>query len=206
MNESLYIPLSALQHHAYCPRQCALIHIEQVWSENYWTAQGRVLHERVDSDIAETRGAVRTERGVQVISHKLRITGKLDLLEIINESTKKYRPVEYKRGKPKVEDWDRIQLCGQVFCLEEMLQTEITEAAMWYWEVRHRENVIIDQALRDRTLKTISDVHELFVSQQTPKANYKSKLCDACSLIEICGVKNLGNDHSKNFIDQLFNI
>lgn len=206
MEESIYIPISALQHFAYCPRQCALIHIEQAWSENYWTAHGRVLHERVDSEVAETRGAMRTERGVQVISHNLRITGKLDMLEITTLEEPKYRPVEYKRGKPKIQDWDRIQLCGQVFCLEEMLKTEIAEAALWYWEARHREYVIIDHVLREQTLKIISAVHELFSKPQTPKAVYKSKLCDFCSLIELCGVKNLSNDHSRHFIEQLFEI
>lgn len=203
MQDEYYIQLSALQHYAYCPRQCALIHIEQAWSENYWTAQGRLLHERVDNGAAETRGDLRTERGVEVISHKLRVNGKLDLLEI---KSKKYYPVEYKRGKPKIEDWDKIQLCGQVFCLEEMLGIEIAEAALWYWEVRRREVVLIDAELRERTLEIIAAVHELFVRHQTPKANYEKRLCDACSLLEICGVKSLGQDHSKAFIDELFTL
>ncbi len=206
MDENIYVPLAALQHYAYCPRQCALIHIERAWSENYWTAQGRVLHERVDEGSTETRGNFRTERGVEVISHQLRITGKLDLLEISGSKTKKYFPVEYKRGKPKVQDWDKVQLCAQVFCLEEMLDVEITEAALWYWEVRRREQVLIDTNLRETTLQVINATHELFLSQKTPHANYQKKLCQACSLLEICGVKQFGRDHSKTFIEQLFTV
>lgn len=205
MEEGIYLPISALQHYAYCPRQCALIHLEQAWSENYWTAQGRVLHERVDSGAAETRGSKRSERGVAVISHRLRLTGKLDLLEISESAKiKKYYPVEYKRGKPKIENWDRVQLCGQVFCLEEMLNTEINEAAFWYWEVRHREVVPMDAALRQQTEEIIAATHALFVSQKTPPAQYNRRLCQACSLLDICGVKTLGDDHSKAFIEQLF--
>lgn len=206
MDETIYLPISALQHYAYCPRQCALIHIEQVWSENYWTTQGRMLHERVDSGTAETRGNQRTERGVTVVSHELRLTGKLDLLEINGSINKDYRPVEYKRGKPKIENWDRVQLCGQVFCLEEMLNININEAAFWYWEVRHREKVTIDTALRQQTLDVIAAAHHLFASQQTPKAQYNRQLCQSCSLLDICGVKKLGSDHSKNFVEQLFTL
>jgi len=114
------IMLSALQHYAYCPRQFALIHIEQVWAENYFTAQGKLLHERVDSYEPEQRGNTRYERSVAVISHRLKINGKLDLLEIEGKPPNKYFPVEYKRGKPKLEDWDKIQLCAQALCLEEM--------------------------------------------------------------------------------------
>jgi CRISPR-associated exonuclease Cas4 len=176
MEEMIYIPLAALQHYAYCPRQCALIHIEQAWEENYWTAQGRVLHERVDSGTTETRGDVRAERGVEVISHKLRINGKLDLLEIRSKKPQKYYPVEYKRGKPKIHDWDKIQLCGQALCLEEMLNTEISEAALWYWEERSREIVSLDDSLREQTLQVIKQTHELFASQKTPPAKYDKKL------------------------------
>ena len=201
-----YLSLSALQHYAYCPRQCALIHIEQAWAENHWTAQGRVLHERVDSGITETRGSIRTERGVEVVSHNLRIIGKLDLLEIIGTNPRQYKPVEYKRGKPKVENWDKIQLCAQVLCLEEMLNTEIIESALWYWEVRHREIVLIDSALREQTSTIISQTHQLLAKGETPKASYNSRLCRACSLLDICGVKNFGKDHSHQFVSELFSI
>ncbi len=124
--------ISALQHYAYCPRQFALIHIEQVWAENFFTAEGNLLHERVDSCEPEQRCNVRFERSVAVKSQQLHLTGKLDLLEIEGKPATKYFPVEYKRGKPKKEDWDKIQLCAQALCLEEMREINIEEGAMWY--------------------------------------------------------------------------
>ena len=130
--------LSALQHYAYCPRQFALIHVEQAWEENYWTADGRVLHERVDSGVAEQRRGVRYERGVLLRSERYRLSGKMDLLEIEKGEPPRYFPVEYKRGKPKLEDWDRIQLCAQALCIEEMRGVHVEEGAIWYWQVRKR--------------------------------------------------------------------
>jgi len=131
------VPISALQHFVFCPRQCAYIHIECAWEENYLTAQGNQLHERVHSDGFETRGAVRTERGVHVCSERLGIVGKLDLLEV-GANPFSLTPVEYKRGKPKVSDCDRVQLCAHALCLEEMRDAQITRAALWYWQVRKR--------------------------------------------------------------------
>ena len=113
------IPLSALQHYAFCPRQCALIHNEQAWAENYLTAQGKALHERVDSGEPETRKGVRFERTVHVSAEKLGISGVLDLVEV-ETKTGRLKPVEYKRGKPKPDPMDEIQLCAQGLCLEEM--------------------------------------------------------------------------------------
>lgn len=203
MQDEHYIPLSALQHYAYCPRQCALIHLEQTWSENFWTAEGRLLHERVDAGESEQRGNIRTERSVNVISHRLKIMGKLDLLEIQGNSNKNYYPVEYKRGKPKIQDWDKVQLCAQVLCLEEMLSVEIKEAALWYWQVRHREKVAIDIKLRSNTKKIILNVHSMFNSGMTPKAVY-GKYCQACSLVDLCGPKQLQNDNSKHYLEEIF--
>lgn len=138
MDDHRKVPLSALQHYAYCPRQCALIHNEQVWAENSFTAEGQLLHQRVDSGVPETRKGIRYERGVMVSAEQLGLTGKLDMVEI-DLDTGNQKPVEYKRGKPKVEDWDRIQLCAQALCLEEMRAIRVQEGAIWYWEVRHRE-------------------------------------------------------------------
>lgn len=113
------IPLSALQHYAFCPRQCALIHNEQAWAENYLTAQGKALHERVDSGEPETRKGVRFEWTVHVSAEKLGISGVLDLVEV-ETKTGRLKPVEYKRGKPKPDPMDEIQLCAQGLRLEEM--------------------------------------------------------------------------------------
>lgn len=198
------ITLSALQHVAYCPRQFALIHVEQAWEENYFTAQGRVLHERVDAGAPEQRGNVRYERSVSVYSQTLGITGKLDLLEIEGKSDKKYFPVEYKRGKPKVEDWDRIQLCAQALCLEEMRGVEIAEGAMWYWQERKRERVLIDAALREATLVAIQLARDILVSGKTPMPTVHKSRCKACSLIDICVPDALRKDHSVQYVEQLF--
>ena len=125
------IPLAALQHYAFCPRQCALIHNEQAWAENYLTAQGRSLHERVDSGEPETRKGVRFERSVHVSAQQLGISGIIDMVEH-DLASGRLKPVEYKRGKPKPEPFDEIQLCAQALCLEEMTGQTIAEGALWY--------------------------------------------------------------------------
>jgi CRISPR-associated exonuclease Cas4 len=196
--------LSALQHYAYCPRQFALIHIEQVWEENRFTAEGRVLHERVDSGVAEQRHGVRSERGVLLRSEKYRLSGKMDLLEIERRDPPKYFPVEYKRGKPKVEDWDRIQLCAQALCIEEMRGIHVEEGAIWYWEVRKREPVAIDNTLRQTTMETIEVAHALLASGKTPPPIEDKKRCRACSLLDLCEPDTFRRDHSASYIDALF--
>src|SRR5690554_7358994 len=166
--DTYFLPISALQHYAYCPRQFALIHVEQAWEENYFTADGRRLHERVDGGEPEQRKGVRYERSVLLRSEKHLITGKMDLLEVHSGEPPKYFPVEYKRGKPKVEDWDRIQLCGQALCLEEMQGIQVQEGAIWYWEVRRRESVTIDNTLRMITIQIIHETRELLNTGRTP--------------------------------------
>jgi len=198
------IMLSALQHYAYCPRQFALIHIEQVWAENYFTAHGNLLHERVDSCEPEQRGNVRYERGVAVKSEQLRLTGKLDLLEIEGKSPVKYFPVEYKRGKPKIEDWDKIQLCAQALCLEEMREVHIDEGALWYWKVRKREPVVFNKTLRNTTLAAIEGAHKILATGNTPPPTDKKKRCKACSLTDLCEPGTFRSDHSSNYVQDLF--
>ncbi|MEQ1602147.1 MAG: CRISPR-associated protein Cas4 [Methylophilaceae bacterium] len=204
-DDSYSISLSALQHVAYCPRQFALIHVEQAWEENYFTAQGRILHERVDAGAPEQRGNVRYERSVSVYSQTLGITGKLDLLEIEGKPAERFFPVEYKRGKLKVEDWDRIQLCAQALCLEEMRGIEITEGALWYWQERKRERVLIDARLREVTLAAIDLAREILSSGKTPAPTTLKSRCKACSLIDLCVPDALRKDHSAHYVMQLFN-
>ena len=199
------IAISALQHVAYCPRQFALIHVEQAWEENYFTAHGRALHERVDAGEPEQRGNVRFERAVSVYSQTLGLSGKLDLLEIEGKDDKKYFPVEYKRGKPKVEDWDRIQLCAQAMCIEEMRGVNITEGAMWYWQERKRERVQIDVSLRKVTLAAIAQAREILASNKTPMPTLNKSRCKACSLKEICAPDVLRKDHSAQYVVSMFN-
>lgn len=196
------IPLSALQHYAFCPRQCALIHNEQAWADNYLTAQGNLLHKRVDSGEPETRNGTRFERAVMVSAEKLGITGKLDLMEK-DLKTGKLTPVEYKKGKAKSDNWDKIQLCAQGLCLEEMTGKAINEGYLWYWQTRKREYVEFDNELRQQTLEIINKVRLVFTSGGLPKPKYEKK-CQACSLIDICNPKLIQNDNSANYINLLF--
>lgn len=196
------IPLSALQHYAFCPRQCALIHNERLWADNYLTAQGNLLHQRVDSGEPETRRGVRYERSIQVSAPSLRLIGKLDLIES-EQATGKLTPVEYKRGKPKIGDWDKVQLCAQALCLEEMLSTTVNEGALWYWQTRHRQSITFDKELRRQTCAVIAEVLELFDSGRTPKAQFE-KRCNACSLIDQCNPRLVQNDRSAQYVSELF--
>lgn len=198
------LPISTIRHYAVCPRQFALIHIEQAWEENRFTAEGRVLHERVDSGSAEQRRGTRYERGVLLQSQQYRLTGKMDLLEIEQGDPPKYFPVEYKRGKPKVEDWDRIQVCAQAMCIEEMRQVHIAEGAIWYWEVRKREPVVIDSSLRRATIETIEAAHALLASGKTPPPIQDNRRCRACSLVELCEPETFRKDHSAHYVRELF--
>lgn len=204
--EDDYLSISALQHYAYCPRQFALIHIEQAWAENRFTSEGRLLHERVDAGPAEQRRGVRYERAVSLISRRYRLTGKLDLLEIDDSAGQeevRYFPVEYKRGKPKLEDWDRIQVCAQALCIEEMRGTEVSKGSIWYWKVRRRESVDIDETLRANTLTAIEGARALLTSGTTPSP-VNDRRCRACSLIELCGPKTFARDRTIAYIAKMY--
>lgn len=191
-------PISALQHMAFCPRQAGLIHLEQAWEENQRTAEGRTLHERVDQGYKEFRRGLRQFSGVRVQSRTLGIFGRLDVLELelAAEGPETasflglsgnwvFRPVEFKRGEPKGDDCDRIQLCAQALCLEEMTQSTILEGSIFYGRIRRREEVSINEGLRDRTRETIRAFDSLRRTRRLPAAEWK-KGCRACSLIGIC--------------------
>lgn len=180
------IQLSALQHIVFCERQCALIHIEQIWSENLFTAEGRIMHDKVDTANHESRGTVRIEYGVPIRSLRLGLIGKADVVEFHKHGDRWIPfPVEYKRGKPKMDDCDRVQLCAQAICLEEMLNVEIKSGALFYGRTRRREDVFFDDKLRQETEDAAKQVHALIESGTTPKAEY-SKKCKKCSLYELC--------------------
>ncbi|MBI5098283.1 MAG: CRISPR-associated protein Cas4 [Nitrospirae bacterium] len=186
-SEDDLIQLSSLQHIVFCPRQCALIYIEQVWSENLFTAEGRLMHDKVDTANRESRGKIRIEYGVPLRSLRLGLIGKADVVEFHKRDGRMWQPfpVEYKRGKPKIDDSDKVQLCAQAICLEEMLNVEISEGALFYGQTRRREDVVFDNALRMETEETARKVHELIASGITPKAEYSAK-CKKCSLLELC--------------------
>lgn len=192
-------PISALQHLLFCPRQCALIHNEQVWEENRLTAEGRVLHEKTHDDtVKEHRPGRngepgrRTTRGLPLRSFEHGLIGQADVVEFDDPPANAMgergavRPVEYKRGKPKAHQADRVQLCAQALCLEEMLGVTIPSGHLFYGKVRRREPVVFEGRLRALTADTARRLHELLDAGRTPAAEYEPKKCDRCSLIGLC--------------------
>jgi CRISPR/Cas system-associated exonuclease Cas4 (RecB family) len=257
------LPISALQHLLYCPRQCALIHLERLWAENRFTVEGRHLHAKADKGRGEVRSDVRRGRAVPVWSHTLGLFGVCDVVEFravpefdskkTTNGTRNIRksvplcsevfhrvrttesvgpvcpgdlgalpltgrpsesgnppgnpqvptdhpqpatsnsppatipfPIEYKRGKPKSHDADRVQLCAQAMCLEEMLGMPVPAGALFYGKTRRRQEVMFDPALRELTRSTAGRLHELIASGRTPAAVYDRKKCDRCSLKHLC--------------------
>lgn len=185
------LPLSALQHLMFCERQCALIHIEQVWVENRFTAEGRVLHDRVHESDAEQRGEVRIARGLRIRSLELGLIGQADVVEFRKQADGREQPfpVEFKRGRPKPDECDEIQLCAQAMCLEEMLRVDVPNGAIFYGKPRRRHAVTFDASLRQLTRKHAERLHELVAVGTTPPASYVAKKCDTCSLMPICQPK-----------------
>lgn len=193
MEEDDLIPLSALQHYLYCPRQCALIHLEQQWAENRQTAEGRLLHQRSDQPQAEQRRGIRTITAMPLANPALGISGIADVVEFHGEQP---FPVEYKRGRPKAHRADEVQLCAQALCLEAMLDRAVPEGALFYGETRRRKTVVFDASLRVLTLETITATRTLLHGSCTPSVQYQSSRCDACSLIELCRPRLLGRTQS----------
>ncbi len=191
-SEDDLIQLSALQHMVFCERQCALIHIEQTWAESGRTAEGRIMHERVHEESRESRGDVRIDYGVSLRSLRLGLIGKADVVEFHRQPDGSWHPfpVEYKRGKPKADDCDLVQLCAQAICLEEMLSVAIPEGALFYGQTRHRLDVAFDKALRRETEETARRVHTLITSGLTPPPAYE-KRCESCSLMAECLPKTI---------------
>jgi CRISPR-associated exonuclease Cas4 len=188
------LPISALQHLQYCERQCALIHIEKVWTENVLTAEGRVLHDHVDGGGHETRGSVRKAYSLRLRSLRLGLTGQADVVEFQRQTDGNWLPfpVEYKRGHPKVNACDRIQLCAQALCLEEMKGVRVESGALFYGETRHRCDVVIDADLRTPTEALCDRLHAFIDAGVTPAAVYEKGKCDHCSLLEICLPQSAG--------------
>lgn len=179
------IPISGLQHALFCERQFALIHLEREWSENRHTAEGRVLHERAHEGPAESRGDVRTVRGISVASAAYGLTGQCDVVEFHRDG--RVIPVEYKRGKPKAHRADEVQLCAQAICLEEMLSLpRIPHGYLFYGKPHRRTEVVFSKELRDLTGGVSARAREILGSGITPPARYDKSKCAACSLLEIC--------------------
>lgn len=191
-----YLLISGIQHFIFCRRQWALIHIEQLWSENFFTIDGRIKHDKVDSgDIFESKNNTRIVRSMPIVSHDLKIQGKCDVVELkpdvdgfyFSKYKEKYSvyPIEYKRGSPKTDESDIMQLLAQAMCLEEMLGLRINEGACFYFETRRREQVIFTDDLRNRLVDIIAEMNNYYDRRYTPKVK-KSRKCRSCSLKNLC--------------------
>ena len=178
------IPLSALQHHLFCPRQCALIHVEGLWAEDAATAEGRLLHERVDAGKPETRPGVRVARGLALRSFALGVVGKADAVEFRGQPPQPF-PVEYKRGKPKPHRADEVQLCAQAICLEEMFGLPVPEGALFYGTTRRRVAIGFDAALRALTAQVAHEARDNIAAGCTPLPVH-GPACRRCSLLDLC--------------------
>lgn len=199
-SEDEMLMLSGIQHIAFCERQWALIHIEQQWKENLLTVEGQFLHERTD-DHFETvkRKNIVTLRAVPVASVKLGLSGRADVIELIMAEGDdpnaislpdysgrwKICPVEYKRGKPKPDICDEVQLCAQAMCLEEMYGIIIDSGYLYYGQTRHRHDVVLNESLRDDVKRFAGRMHELYSKELTPLPEYMSQ-CRSCSLYDLC--------------------
>ena len=189
--------LSALQHLLFCPRQCALIHIEQQWTENRLTAEGRILHERVHTAASQSRGRVRVEFDMPIRSLQLGLIGRGDVVEFHRQDDGSWLPfpVEYKRGRPKKDDSDRVQLCAQALCLEEMLEVTVPAGALYYGKKKRRTEVEFSRELRQITRDTAVRLHQLLAAAVTPPPEYNRR-CESCSFIETCLPKAVGKKGS----------
>jgi CRISPR-associated exonuclease Cas4 len=187
------IALSALQHYAYCPRQCALIHLEQIWTDNAQTAKGIRLHTRTDEPTTELLEGVRIERALPLFHDELELSGRADVVEFLPDSTP--FPVEYKSGKRKKSPGpetanleklcDDVQLCAQALCLEEMLSVPVPRGAIYHIASKRRRDVLFSPALRTRTLDTIEAVRQILQSGITPTPVNDAR-CTHCSLNAAC--------------------
>ena len=210
--EEDFLQLSGLQHFRFCRRQWALIHIENLWSENLRTVEGELLHQRAHNAAQrESRGNLLITRDMRVFSATLGISGACDVVEFRKsgsgiplpgkDGTYQPYPVEYKRGSPRSDDANHLQLCAQAMCLEEMLCCDIPEGALYYGETRHREKVDFTEELRQQVKAALQEMHQLYQRQYTPKVR-PSKSCNACSLKELCLPKLMQKKSVAGYLQQ----
>ncbi len=203
-SEDDFILISALQHYIYCPRQCGLIHVDEIWQENLFTIRGNILHNKVHSDSFESRSDKKIVRGLRIHSFKYGLVGKCDVVEFSKvKNILSVRPVEFKAGKPKDDISDKVQLCAQVLCLEEMLSTNITKADFFYGKIKRRYTVEINNTLRNETCYIINSVRNLIDGNKVPVIEYSSK-CHNCSIQKICQPKAMNKKNLRLYINNLY--
>lgn len=218
-SEDDLLPLSAIQHFLFCERQCALIHLERIWQENPFTAEGKILHERADKKGRESRGNIRIVRGLELCSLRLGLAGRADVVEFhqaaepwdasttlirLPNAAGKWKPfpVEYKRGKLKPGCCDEAQLCAQAICLEEMLNISIEEGALFYHSIRRRIDVLFDSQLRSVCEDAARKLRDLMTSRVTPRPS-KDVRCENCSLLDLCSPhSSSGRKSARVFVDE----
>ena len=203
--EENFLQLSGIQHFEFCRRQWALAYIELQWQENVRTVEGRILHEKAhDASLAEKRGDLIISRAMPIYSKEMGVSGECDVVEFHksadgirlhgHEGLYEVIPIEYKKGRPKVSNADRLQLTAQALCLEEMLCCQIPVGYLYYGETRHREKVEIDEQLRKKVIEIFLEMHQYYDRRYTPRVRW-SKSCNACSLKDVC-LPTLGKKRS----------
>jgi CRISPR-associated exonuclease Cas4 len=176
------IMVSALEHYSYCPRQCALIHLEQVWDENIYTMRGRDVHENVDDDSSHVMAGVRYERALPIWSRRMNLVGKADLVEFRGGVP---YPVEYKSGRRRKGQHEAIQLCAQAMCLEEMLEVKVEKGALYWHGSRERKEAVFTNELRRQVEEAAAGVHAMIAERRLPPP-VNDRRCRDCSLKESC--------------------
>lgn len=177
------IPISALQHWSYCPRQAALIHVDGVWSDNPFTRRGTLLHERADQPGHDRRGGTRVERALPLFSRRLGLTGRADAVEFHDDG--RVVPVEYKSGRRRARRADDLQLCAQALCLEEMLGRPVPEGAVFHGPERRRRAVLFTPALRAAVEQALSALRAALDAGALPPPVHDGR-CPDCSLRRLC--------------------
>ena len=181
-DEREWVPISALEHFSYCPRQCALIHVEQTYDENIYTLRGRAAHKRADEPLSRQEEGVRVERALSLWSSQYGLVGRADVVEFHLAGP---YPVEYKQGPRRQHEHDDVQLCAQALCLEEMFQCTVSAGAVFHVSSRHRREVLLDESLRLHTLQVIEAVRKLLVTLSVPPPVHDAR-CKNCSLLDSC--------------------
>lgn len=202
-NDDQLLMISALQHYLFCPRQCALIHVEQHWGENSFTAEGKVMHERVDTPGKRSATGTRIEYAVPLRSNHLGLIGRADVVEYrFKNGVWHPFPVEYKRGEPKSNRCDEVQLCAQAICLEEMMTCDISQGFLFYGKTQHRSVIVFDQELRELTASTAAAFHQMADSGVIPPPAYERKKCSSCSLLDYC-LPRTGGVSAKHYLEEV---
>lgn len=202
-DEHELVMISALEHWSYCPRQCALIHVEQTFDENLYTLRGQAVHKRVDEPESEVMDGVRVERAVPLWSRRLGLIGKADVVEFHGDTP---YPVEYKHGPRREREHDDLQVCAQAMCLEEMTGLSVPRGAIYHHSSRRRREVVFDEHLRARVTEAVTAIRAMFSAKALPEP-VNDKRCERCSLQESCMPAVIGEQRrAKSVLRGLFSI